>query len=100
MGIEPELAELLIIQLLGNSFFSHFEGETPAWKKILKWLVFDGLIIGLYFICGHRALLLPVILLIPGAVVHIRWCRKHGIHPVKATPKRKYYGLRGWKWPE
>ena len=28
------------------------------------------------------------------------WGRKHSIHPVNATPRRKYYQLRGWDWPE
>ena len=36
----------------------------------------------------------------PGSIVHTVWCKKHSIHPIYATPRRKYYELRGWVWPE
>lgn len=100
MGIELELTELLFIQLIGNSFFSGFEGETPPLKKIMKWLILDAICIGFYFAFHHWALALPIVLLIPGMIIHFRWCKKNGIHPVKATPRKKYYELRGWKWLE
>ncbi|HXE89636.1 MAG TPA: hypothetical protein VNK82_01595 [Terriglobales bacterium] len=32
-----------------------------------------------------------------GLSVHFWWTRKHGIHPLTAEPKEKYYALRGWK---
>jgi hypothetical protein len=32
-----------------------------------------------------------------GLTVHLLWCRKHGIHPLTAEPREKYYALRGWK---
>jgi len=35
-----------------------------------------------------------------GGTVHVLYCRKHGIHPVHATPRRKYYELRNWAWQE
>jgi hypothetical protein len=98
MGLEPVLVEMLALQLIATSFFNHFEGETPALKKILKWVVLDGLTIGLYYWLQYWAMLFPLILLVPGMYVHFRWCRKHGIHPVKATPLKKYYELRGWEW--
>ncbi|MCW3123896.1 MAG: hypothetical protein JWQ38_3388 [Flavipsychrobacter sp.] len=91
MGIELELCVLLLLQLLGSAFFSHFEGETPAVKKILKWLILDGITLGLYYFTGHYALLFPVALIAIGATFHIRWCKKNGIDPIKATPRKKYY---------
>lgn len=100
MGIEIELAVLMLLQLTGSAFFSHFEGEQSPLRKIMKWIIFDGITIGLFFLVGHWALLFPAALLFPGAFVHVRWCRKNGIHPVKATPRKKYYELRGWKWEE
>lgn len=100
MGLEIELATLLLIQLLGSAFFGRFEVETPALRKIFKWLMIDGITIGLYFIVGHYALIFPVAMICIGTTVHIFFCKKHGIDPLKATPRKKYYELRKWKWEE
>ena len=100
MGVEIELVELLIVQLLASNFFGRFEVETPALRKIIKWLIIDGLTIGLYYWLGHWALLFPLLAMIPGTIYHFNWCKKNGIDPIKATPKKKYYQLRGWKWEE
>ena len=35
-----------------------------------------------------------------GAAFHYWWCRANGIDPVQALPRRKYYQLRGWSWPD
>ncbi len=100
MDMEPELITLLCIQLLGSTLFAVFELETPIWRKLLKWLTLDAITIGLYFLIGHWALLFPAIILITGITVHLRFCRKHHIDPLKATPRKKYYELRGWKWKD
>lgn len=100
MGIELELIILLIIQAFANSFFAKFEIETPAWKKLLKWLLIDTITLGLYYIIGHYAIILPFVLIAAGTIIHFRICRKNGIDPLNATPRKKYYNLRGWKWVE
>ncbi len=71
MGIELELLILLLIQLLASAFFTRFEIETPPWRKILKWLIIDGITLGLYFLIGHFALLFPVIMICLGTTFHI-----------------------------
>ena len=98
MGIELELGILLGVLVLGSSVFAAFEVETPAWRKILKWSILIGLTIGLYEPIGHWALLVPVVLGGIGGTVHWTWCRKNGIDPLDATPRRRYYELRGWAW--
>jgi hypothetical protein len=100
MGIELELIALLIIQTTFISAFAKFEAETPFIKKIIKWFIIDGITIGLYYGVGHWAVIFPFIGIIPGTIFHFSWCKKNGINPLKATPKRKYYELRGWKWEE
>ena len=100
MGIELELIILLFIQLLGTSFFSRFEAGTAVWKKILKWITLDAITIGLFYFIGHFALLFPAVILLIGLSIHFYFCRKHGIDPIKATPRKKYYELRGWVWEE
>lgn len=100
MGIELELAVLLGLVLVGMSVFAPFEVETPAWRKLLKWSLIVGLTIALYGPLGHGAALVPVAFAGAGAGFHLWWCRKNGIHPIRATPRRRYYELRGWTWHE
>jgi len=98
--MEIELAELLIIQLLASNFFARFEVETPAFKKITKWLIIYAITIALYYWLHHWALIFPLLALMPGTIYHFTWCKKNGIDPLKATPRKKYYELRGWEWEE
>ena len=100
MGIELELAVLLGLFVLGSEIFARFEIETPAWRKILKWSILIALTLGLYPVIGHWAAVVPVVLGLFGLAFHFIWCRRHGIHPLKATPKRRYYELRGWAWED
>ncbi len=100
MGVELELYVLLAIVILGSSMFSVFEVETPRLRKLFKWLVLVSVTIGLYYVVGHVALVVPFGALVLGATVHFTWCRRHGIDPIHATPRRRYYQLRGWQWPD
>ncbi len=70
MGIELELGVLRGICVLGTSFFGIFE------------------------------MVLPIALGLGGMIFHLVWCRRHGIHPLEATPRRRYYALRRWDWVE
>ena len=98
MGIELELGTLLAIAVIGQVSFAVFEVETPAWRKILKWLVVIGLTLGLTRVVGHWALVLPIAGGAAGVIGHAIWCRRHGIDPIRGTPRRRYYELRGWAW--
>ena len=100
MGVELELYVLLALMTLGMSMFAVFEVETPRWRKVLKWSILIVGTVGLYYAVGHVAVLLPIAAVAVGGVVHVVWCRKHGIHPLYATPRRRYYELRHWDWPE
>ena len=100
MGVELELYVLIGVLILGASIFAVFEVETPRWRKVLKWLILVAATVGLYYVVGHLALLLPIVGVVVGGMVHVIWCRKHGIHALYATPRRRYYELRGWSWPE
>ena len=98
--MELELITLLIIQTIFISAFARFEIETPLIRKLVKWFIIDGITIGLYFLVGHWAVIFPILGLVPGTIYHFNWCKKNGINPIKATPVKKYYELRGWKFPE
>lgn len=100
MGIELELGVLLFLLLFGAEMFAPFEVETPVWRKILKWSLVVALTLILHGFIGHWALLVPISLGSLGLVVHFVWCRRNEIHPIRATPRRRYYQLRGWDWHE
>lgn len=100
MGIALELSVLLAIAILGQSVFAVFEVETPAARKVLKWVVVAGITLGLSRLVGHWSVLVPIVGGVAGVVGHTIWCRRHGIDPLRATPRRKYYELRGWTWQE
>jgi hypothetical protein len=99
MDIQVELIVLLAFSIIGQSTFARFEIETPAWRKILKWAIVVALTLGVYQLAGHWSLLVPIGLGALGTTFHFVRCRRNGIDPVRATPARKYYELRGWTWP-
>ena len=100
MGIELELGVLLGMFIFGTAIFAPFEVGTLAWKKILKGSFVIGLTLTLHTVIGHWAVVVPFGLGGLGVVFHFVWCKKNGIDPVQATPRRRYYQLRGWEWHE
>ena len=96
MGIELELIILFILQTLGTAIFDRFEIELPIIKKILRWFITLGITLVLYYYLAHWALVFPLVFALFGLYIHFSWCKKHQIHPIKATPRKKYYELRGW----
>lgn len=98
--MEIELLVLLGLTIVGPSTFAVFEVETPSWRKILKWTIVCAVTLGLAARVGHWALLFPATAAIAGLAFHWTWCRRHGIDPLHATPRRRYYELRGWRWKE
>ena len=98
MGIELELVVLLAVAIVGPAIFAVFELETAWWRKVLKWTLLSLLTLALYRLVGHWALVLPLGAGLAGLSFHFWWCRKQGIHPLRATPRQRYYQLRGWEW--
>ena len=95
-----ELAVLLAVSIIGQSAFAPFEIETPVWRKLVKWAIVVGLTLAVSRVVGHWSLLVPVLGGIAGVTGHTIWCRKNNIDPWHATPRKKYYALRGWTWQE
>ena len=100
MGIELRSSVLLFRMTVGMGVFGRVEVGRPAWKGLLKWAIFIFGTVGLYQLVGHWSLLFPAAGFVVGGIVHTVWCRKHSIHPIYASPRRRYYELRGWAWPE
>jgi hypothetical protein len=100
IGIALELGSLLVIQTVFISAFAKFETETPLLKRLAKWLIIDVIVLSLYFVISHWALLVAILLLVPGTIYHFVWCKKNSIEPFRGTPRKKYYELRKWAWEE
>ena len=100
MGIELELGALLAFAIVGQSTFARFEIETSAIRKIVKWSTMTAVTLALYRFIGHWSLVFPATLGALGSTFHVVWCRRNNIDPLRATPYRRYYELRGWKWPD
>jgi hypothetical protein len=99
--MEKELLALLFINVMGYAIFGKFESHSPWWRSVLKWSAMVAFLWTLTAYFGHAvALIVLLILTIMAISIHILWCTKHGIHPIAATPRRKYFELRGWKWEE
>jgi hypothetical protein len=97
----PELLALFAFHTLGVAVFGKFESETAWWRLTLKWIALFGITYWLANSFGHGVALTAILLLmIAGLGFHFWWCAKHKIHPVQATPRKKYFELRGWEWKE
>ena len=99
MGIEIELAALFVLSVVASSVFDKFEVETPAIRKLLRWLLAAAITLGSYPFIGHLSLALLGGFAAIGGVAHWTWCWMNNIHPLTAQPRRRYYELRGWHWP-
>ena len=100
MGIELEWFTLFALCAAGNAWFGVFETDTPPWRRALKWGLVGLLTWGVYEAAGHWALLAALLPAGAGLAFHFAWCRRNGIDPLDATPRRKYWALRGWEWKE
>lgn len=85
--------------LAGIAFFGHFETYTHPARKVVKWTFTLGIVALLSNAVGHWSLLFMLGLMLLGLTFHFWWCGKHGIHPLTAEPRAKYFALRGWKLP-
>ncbi|MEM1247994.1 MAG: hypothetical protein AAGA81_25130 [Acidobacteriota bacterium] len=94
--MELPLAALLLLSVVGKTTFVRFEIETSRARLLLKWLIVVGLTLGLHRVVGNASVAVPLLSGGAGALFHVIWCRRHGIHPIDATPRDRYYELRGW----
>ena len=99
--MEAELLTLFIFHTLGVAIFGRFEAETAWWRLALKWSILLLVTWLLFTNYGHTVALSFIgFLIVAGLTFHFIWCYHNHIHPVKATPRKKYYELRKWKWEE
>jgi hypothetical protein len=96
-----EVAAVSALYALGNILLGHFEERTPKWRRVGKYLATVALTLGLSagpgrpWAFGLLGLGLCVV-----AFVHGRVLPRRGIHGWTGEPRRRYYAMRGWQWPE
>lgn len=96
----PEWFVATALAAAGTTVFGRFEEKTPAWRGVAKWAFYFG-VIALLSRGPGRPWTFAWIFGLPGVglAFHFWWCRKHGINPLTAEPKERYYELRGWGRP-
>src|SRR2546423_392642 len=98
MNLWIDVAVMATMFALGNILFGQFEEKTPKWRRVLKFLLITGAVTAISAGAGRvwSAALVGALLAV-AAVIHGWWLPKHGINPLTAEPRDKYYALRGWK---
>ncbi|HMJ59498.1 MAG TPA: hypothetical protein VK467_10190 [Gemmatimonadales bacterium] len=93
-----EIAVVAIIFAVGNIVFGHWEERTPKWRRLLKFILMTGLVVGISATAGRRwAFVFLGLLGLAVVIVHSWWLPRLGINGWTGEPKAKYYALRGWK---
>ena len=93
-----EVAIVCAIHAVGGIFFSHFEVQTPKWRKVLKLIFCISITLMLSVTVGRAwALSFLGVMLLFVLYIHGFWLPSKGINGWTAEPKDKYYELRGWK---
>jgi hypothetical protein len=89
-----------LLAATGLSVFGHFGEKTPLWRRLSKWAFYFG-VTALLARGPGRPWTFVWIAGLPGVGLMVRlwWCRKHGIDPLTAEPKDRYYELRVWSSP-
>ena len=93
----PEWFFSAAVVATGSTLFGRFEGGTPKWRRLSRWVSYLGVVALLSKTAG-RPWTFVWIFGLPGvgAVFHFLWCWRHGINPITTEPKDEYYRLRGW----
>lgn len=99
--METILFALFVFHSLGFAVFGKFQTEAPWWQLFFKWMAIVGVAYLLYVNFGEAVTFITFgVLFALSIVIHVAWCRKNHIHPMNATPRKRYYELRGWEWKE
>jgi hypothetical protein len=89
-----DLAAVMSLFAAGNICFGHFEEHKAKWRRLLKVVIFAGVIAG----CSSLGLrwvgwALIGMALVAAAVIHLWWLPSHGVNGWTGEPKEKYYAL-------
>jgi hypothetical protein len=91
-----DVAVFMSLFTTGGILFGHFEQHKPAWRRLLKPVLFVALLITLTQTVG-RAWAYGVFgfLLAAAGTFHFSWLSRHGINGWTGEPREKYLALVG-----
>ncbi len=85
------------ITAFGSIFFGHFEEHTPKFRRVLKLILLNIIVVLLAKYLGRAWSVGFIGILILGVIyIHGIWLPGKGINGLTGEPKRKYYELKGW----
>ena len=85
----------------GNVLFRHFDPKLPLWRRVMKSAIALAITAAISCRFGHRGVLIAFgIAMLPLIYVHGIWLPRHGVNGWTGEPRKRYYELRGWEWPD
>ena len=92
-----EIAVVCGLTAFGSIFFGHFEEHTPKFRRVLKLILFNLIVVLISKYLGRVwSFGFLGIMLLGVAYIHAVWLPGKGINGLTGEPKRKYYALKGW----
>ena len=92
-----DLFLMAALHLIGHIIFGVFEERTAIKHKLFKVAFLLGITALISATVGHPWSLVWIVgMFALGISFHLWWTLSHGIHPLTAEPRAKYYALRGW----
>jgi hypothetical protein len=89
-----DVAIVMSIFAVGSVLFGRFEQHRPRGRRVLKQVVFLGVVLGLEATAGRVwALGILALPLLAAAYIHLRWLPRRGINGWTAEPYDKYLAL-------
>jgi hypothetical protein len=93
-----EIAIVCGLTAFGSIFFGHFEEHTPKFRRVLKLILFNVVVVLLSKYLGRAwSFGFLSICLLGVAYIHAIWLPGKGINGLTGEPKEKYYKMRGWE---
>jgi hypothetical protein len=93
-----DLFLMAAFHLVGHIIFGVFEAHTSILRKLFKVAFLLGVTALISSTVGHPWSLIWIGgMFALGGTFHLWWTLRHGIHPLTAEPRAKYYALRGWE---
>jgi hypothetical protein len=92
-----EVAIVCGIKALGSIFFGHFEEHTPKFRRVLKLVLLNVVVVLISKYLGRPwSFGFLGLLVLFSAYIHAIWLPGKGINGLTGEPKEKYYQLKGW----
>jgi hypothetical protein len=89
-----DVALFMSLFCVGSILFGHFEQHKPAWRRLLKPVIFLALLMTLAQSAGRSwAYGVLACLLCAAGSFHFVWLSRHGINGWTGEPKNRYLAL-------